>query len=88
MAAPEEAVTQMPVVRASKAKVSLLSEKSQRLGLMTPDDVEKEFVAAKTGWSRGTEYHCPFCSKEFFSPSGARKHMNTQGHKVLRWDWY
>ena len=29
-----------------------------------------------------------FCDKDFWSPSGARKHMKTQDHPVLRWDWY
>jgi hypothetical protein len=72
----------------TKAKAAPLSEKAQRLGLATAEDVDKEFVAAKTGWSKGTDYHCPFCDKDFASPSGARKHMKTQNHKVLRWDWY
>jgi hypothetical protein len=67
---------------------STLSAKAQRLGLENREDVEKEFVEAKAGWSKGTEYHCPFCDKEFWSPSGARKHMKTQAHPVLRWDWY
>jgi hypothetical protein len=71
-----------------KARVSLLSAKAQKLGLETREDVEKEFVDAKSGWSKGTEYHCPFCDKEFWSPSGARKHMKTNEHPVLRWDWY
>ena len=71
-----------------RTKVSLLSEKALRLGLETRADVEKEFRAAKTGWSKGSEYHCPFCNKDFWSPSGARKHMKTQEHPVLRWDWY
>lgn len=65
-----------------------LSPRVLGLGLYTPEDVEREFIAAKEGWSKGTEYHCPFCNKEFWSPSGARKHMKTQGHRVLRWDWY
>ena len=75
----------MPEVR---ARPSLLSSKAQRLGLETREDVEKEFVAAKSGWSKGTEYHCPFCDKDFWSPSGARKQMKTNDHPVLRWDWY
>jgi hypothetical protein len=80
-----EGMGRMPVVQ---GKISLLSEKAQRMGLVTREDVEKEFVAAKSGWSRGTEYHCPFCDKDFWSPSGARKHMKTREHPVLRWDWY
>ena len=44
---------------------STLSVKAQRLGLENREDVEKEFSAAKTGWSKGTEYHCPFCDKDF-----------------------
>ena len=75
----------MVVVR---SKVSALSDKAQRLGLETREDVEKEYAEAKAGWSRGTEYHCPFCNKDFSSPSGARKHMIRAGHPVLRWDWY
>lgn len=66
---------------------SALSAKAQQLGLETREDVEKEFQDAKQGWSLGTEYHCPFCDKDLYSPSGARKHMKTQGHPVLRWDW-
>jgi hypothetical protein len=80
-----EAVTQMPSVRAT---ISSLSAKAQRLGLLTREDVDKEFVEAKQGWSKGSVYHCPFCDKDFWSPSGARKHMKTQEHPVLRWDWY
>jgi hypothetical protein len=69
-------------------KASTLSAKAQRLGLETRDDVEREFAEAKQGWSKGTEYHCPFCDRDFWSSSGARKHMKTRGHPVLRWDWY
>ena len=65
-----------------------LSAKARRLGLETRADVEREFVAAKRGWSRGTEYHCALCDKDFCSPSGARKHMRVQGHPVIRTDWY
>jgi hypothetical protein len=73
---------------ARPSRVALLSERARRLGLETRADVEREFAAAKTGWSKGTEYHCPFCAKDFWSASGARKHMQTRGHPVLRWDWY
>jgi hypothetical protein len=69
-------------------RVALLSEKARRLGLETRADVEREFAAAKRGWSRGTAYHCPFCDTDFWSASGARKHMQARGHPVLRWDWY
>ncbi len=65
-----------------------LSHKARLLGLETPEDVEKEFIEAKRGWSQGKLYHCPFCDKDFTSVSGARKHMKTHGHRVLRWDWY
>jgi hypothetical protein len=75
-------------MRSVPGKVSLLSKKAQQLGLDTLEDVEEEFVAAKTGWSRGTDYHCPVCDTDFWSPSGARKHMKVGGHLVLRWDWY
>jgi hypothetical protein len=75
----------MPVVGNS---VSVLSERAQRLGLETAEDVEREFQAAKEGWSKGTLYHCPFCDTDFWSASGARKHMKSRGHRVLRWDWY
>jgi hypothetical protein len=71
-----------------RSRVSTLSEKAQRLGLESREDVEKEYLAAKSGWSTGTAYHCPFCDKDFWSPSGARKHMKAQDHPVLRWDWY
>lgn len=67
---------------------SLLSARVRALGLETRADVEREFAAAKQGWSQGTLYICPFCDKDFYSPSGARKHMKTQDHPVLRWDWY
>lgn len=59
-----------------------------KLGLLTAEDVQREFDAACEGWSKGTLYLCPFCNKDFWSPSGARKHTNVQGHPVLRWDWY
>jgi hypothetical protein len=65
-----------------------LSVKARRLGLETRADVEREFVAAKRGWSKGTDWHCPFCNKNFVSPSGARKHMRERGCLVLRMDWY
>ena len=65
-----------------------LSAKARALGLQTRADVEMEYAAAKFGWSKGTEYHCPFCGKDFISRSGARKHMRTQGCVVLRWDYY
>ena len=71
-----------------QSRASTLSEKAQGLGLESREDVDKEFQAAKSGWSKGTEYHCPFCNKDFWSPSGARKHMKAQDHPVLRWDWY
>lgn len=71
-----------------------LSAKAQRLGLQTVADCWKEHEDAKRGWS-GTntppellEYHCPICGKDFNSPSGARKHMKTNNHPVLRMDWY
>lgn len=67
---------------------STLSAKAQALGLSTREDVEREFKEAKTGWSQGTDYHCPFCDVDFWSVSGARKHMKTQEHPVLRMDWY
>jgi hypothetical protein len=73
---------------ARTSRAALLSEKARRLGLETRADVEREFAAAKTGWSTGTAYHCPFCDTDFWSASGARKHMQTRGHPVLRWDWY
>jgi hypothetical protein len=72
----------------SEGRVALLSEKARRLGLETRTDVEREFHDAKRGWSRGTLYHCPFCDRDFWSASGARKHMQSRGHAVLRWDWY
>ena len=71
-----------------RSRASTLSTKAQGLGLESREDVDKEFQAAKSGWSKGTEYHCPFCDKDFWSPSGARKHMKAQDHPVLRWDWY
>src|SRR5262249_14235659 len=45
-------------------RTPVLSVKAQRLGLESRADVEREFQAAKTGWSKGTEYHCPFCDKD------------------------
>lgn len=65
-----------------------LSSKARRLGLHTRADVEREYAAAKQGWSTGTEYHCPFCDKDFVNRSGARKHMLRELHPVLRTDWY
>jgi hypothetical protein len=79
---------EMTSENSAAVKVSPLSVKAKQLGLHTLADVEKEFKEAKTGWSKGTEYHCPFCNKDFWSPSGARKHMKTQNHPVLRTDWY
>ena len=66
----------------------LLSARARRLGLETRADVDAEFAAARSGWSRGTEYHCPFHDKDFVSPSGARKHMRVQGCVVIRTDYY
>src|SRR5262249_12249521 len=66
----------------------VLCVKPQRLGMESAADVEREFQAAKPGWSKGPEYHCPFCDKDFWSPSGPRKHMKPQAPPVLRWDWY
>ena len=65
-----------------------LSAKAAALGLRTRQDVEREFAAARQGWSGGTDYHCPFCDRGFWSASGARKHMRAKAHPVLRWDWY
>jgi hypothetical protein len=64
------------------------SERALKLGLRTLADVEREFKEAKQGWSLGTDYHCPFCNADFWSVSGARKHMKTNEHPVLRMDWY
>jgi hypothetical protein len=66
----------------------VISRRVLKLGLETYAHVVKEFNEAKQGWSKGTLYVCPFCDKDFWSPSGARKHMKTRGHPVLRWDWY
>ena len=65
-----------------------LSAKARRLGLHTRADVEREYAAAKFGWSVGTEWHCPFCDKNFVDRSGARHHMVRLLHPVLRTDWY
>jgi hypothetical protein len=70
------------------APVAGLSAKAAGLGLRTRQDVEREFAAAKRGWSTGTEYHCPFCDRDFRSRSGASKHMRKTRHPVLRFDWY
>ena len=58
------------------------------LGWLAIAGVLVGLIAAKSGWSKGTLYHCPFCDVDLWSPSGARKHMKTQDHPVLRWDWY
>lgn len=65
-----------------------LSGKAMALGMETPADVEAEYQRAKEGWSKGTDYHCPFCDKDFWSSSGAKKHQVAHRHRVLRWDWY
>jgi hypothetical protein len=65
-----------------------LSARAAALGLRTRQDVEGEFAAAKRGWSKGTDYHCPFCNRDFHSRSGASKHMRQNRHPVLRLDWY
>ena len=65
-----------------------LSAKAAALGLRTRQDADREYAAARQGWSGGTDYHCPFCDRDFWSDSGARKHMRTNAHPVLRWDWY
>jgi hypothetical protein len=79
--------------RAPEAR-STLSAKAQRLGLRTRQDVEREYQAQRVfggvgdGWSRGTEWHCALCDRDFCSESGARKHRDRCRHPVLRWDWY
>jgi hypothetical protein len=65
-----------------------LSAKANALGLETREDVEEELRAQRSGWTKGSEYHCALCDRDFYSPSGARKHMTTNNHPVLRWDWY
>lgn len=82
--------------RASEARTkSQLSEKAQKLGLYTVADVEREFREARQGWSGASApphtawWHCPICDHDFWSPSGARKHMKANKmHHVLRMDWY
>ena len=68
--------------------VAELSAKAQALGLYTRRDVEAEYKAARQGWSVGTEWHCPFCNKDFGSVNGARGHMRRYLHPVLRVDYY
>jgi hypothetical protein len=58
------------------------------LGIYTREEAEQEFRDAKEGWSKGSHYLCPFCDIDLYSPSGARKHMKTHDHPVLRIDWY
>lgn len=65
-----------------------LSARAVALGLWTQQELDREFAAARRGWSGGTDYHCPFCDRDFWSASGARKHMRAKAHPVLRWDWY
>jgi hypothetical protein len=65
-----------------------LSAKAAALGLRTRQDVDREFAAAREGWGGGTDYHCPFCDRDFWSRSGARRHMRSRAHPVPRWDWY
>ena len=86
-----------------KQTAPLLSARARQLGLQSKEDVEREYAdqtayhGGLEGWSAGAKhtesaldvlYHCPFCDADFWSPSGARKHMKAQGHPVLRWDWY
>ena len=65
-----------------------LSAKARRLGLHTRADVEREYAAAKFGWSVGTEWHCSACNIDFHSSSGARKHMRRCLFPVIRIDYY
>jgi hypothetical protein len=69
-----------------------LSPVAQALDLHTVEDVRAEYDAQHRGWSVGTAYHCCFCGRDFWSPSGARKHMRRHGgpaqHPVIRTDWY
>ena len=73
---------------------SPLAAKAQRLGLRTIDEAWAEYHAQKEGWSGGKtprhllQYECAACGATFASPSGARKHMKTNDHPVLRMDWY
>jgi len=68
--------------------VSRLSERAQALGLYSDAEVQAEYDAAKEGWSKGHLYHCAWCDVDFASASGARKHMRTHRHVVLRLCWY
>ena len=45
-----------------------LSAKAAALGLRTRQDVDREFAAARQGWSGGTDYHCPFCDTGLLEP--------------------
>ena len=58
---------------------STLSAKAQRLGLENREDVEKEFIEAKSGWSKGTEYHCPSATRILVPFRGQEAHK-TQAH--------
>jgi hypothetical protein len=65
-----------------------LSPVAQALDLHTVE----EYDAQRRGWSVGTAYHCCFCGRDFWSVSGASKHMRRHGgpaqHPVIRIDWY
>ena len=66
--------------------------RAQKLGLQSAEDVEREWEEAHAGWTaHGVSqawWFCPFCDCDFWSPSGARKHMKWKKHRVLRGDWY
>jgi hypothetical protein len=79
-------------LRSQPSAPAPLSPVAQALDLHTVEDVLAEYDAQHRGWSRGTNYHCCFCGRDFWSPSGARKHMRRHGgpaqHPVIRIDWY
>jgi len=83
-----EGISIMTQTNRTSQGVSRLSERASLLGLDTPAQVEREWKAARDGWSLGTVYHCPFCDLDFGSHDAAGKHQKKEGHYVLRWDFY
>lgn len=93
--------------RVTEAPPPPLSATAHALGLHTVAEVRAEYAAQREGWRatqdgrseldyppgpHGPRWHCCLCDQDFFSSSGASKHMRAHGgerdHPVLRVDWY
>lgn len=70
-----------------------LSRRARSIAIETPEQAWAEYraqadsgsYAGDAAWSKGSLWACLLCGAEFVSSSGARKHMRTQDHPVIRW---